>query len=284
MSIWIDGFEIVRNGKLLKYANVAPECYGSINDPKILIKKIKDSSRGFDIVTFGQRLPDITPQFNYYLEWEEIAALRITTYENWLNKQIIKENRKNIIKAAKKGITVCESEFNDDFVKGIVDIYNESPIRQGKKFPHYKKDFETVKYENGSYLDRSIFIGAYYENNLIGFVKIVLTEQCASTMQVISMIEHRDKKPTNALLAKTVEVCATRSIPFLQYGVWSRGSIGKFKIYNGFEKMLVPKYIVPITLKGKVVLGINLHREVKYFIPNKIIDILKDARKKWYEF
>ena len=102
-----------------------------------------------------------------------------------------------------------------------MDIYNETPVRQGKKFWHYNKDFETVKMENGTFADRSIFIGAYFEDTLIGFVKIVLTEGCASTLQVISKIEHRDKKPTNALLAKTVEICASIGVP--TFGRWLVG-------------------------------------------------------------
>jgi hypothetical protein len=36
-------------------------------------------------------------------------------------------------------------------------------------------------------------------------------------MQIISMISHRDKAPTNALLAKR-EICAERGVPKLQYG------------------------------------------------------------------
>ena len=282
MSIWFDDIEIVTKGKYLTIAQVAPECYELINDPDTLINKLKLHGSGFDIVTFGQRLPDVIPRHNYYLEWEEIAALRITTYENWINNQIIKENRKNIAKAGKKGVTVRQSEFNDDFVNGIVEIYNESPVRQGKKFWHYKKDFQTVKRENSTYPDRSIFIGAYFENILIGFVKIVLTEKCASTLQVISKIEHRDKKATNALLAKTVEICASRNIPYLQYGVWSTGTLGKFKVHNGFEKTLVPKYIAPITLRGKAALRMNLHHGVRHIIPNELLEILKKIRSKWY--
>ena len=282
MSIWFDDIEIVTKGKYLTIAQVAPECYELINDPDTLINKLMHHGSGFDIVTFGQRLPDVIPRHNYYLEWEEIAALRITTYENWINNQIIKENRKNIAKAGKKGVTVRQSEFNDDFVNGIVEIYNECPVRQGKKFWHYKKDFQTVKRENSTYPDRSIFIGAYFENILIGFVKIVLTEKCASTLQVISKIEHRDKKATNALLAKTVEICASRNIPYLQYGVWSTGTLGKFKVHNGFEKTLVPKYIAPITLRGKAALRMNLHHGVRHIIPNELLEILKKIRSKWY--
>jgi hypothetical protein len=283
MSIWIDGIEIIINDKFIKFAAVAPECYGMVSSYEELSREM--SKRGYfaDIFTFGQRLPEIEPKHNHFMEWQAIAALKISTYDNWLSKQIIKENRKNIGKAAKKGVKVAQVEFNDDLVKGIMDIYNEAPIRQGRKFWHFNKDFQTVKMENGTYADRSIFIGAYFENSLIGFVKIVLTEGCASTLQVISKIEHRDKKPTNALMAKTVEICASMGIPYLQYGVWSHGTLGDFKRYNGFEKMLLPKYFIPITLKGKAILMMRLHQGIKNHIPDGIFSRMKEIRKKWYE-
>lgn len=281
MSIWIDDIEVILTGNFIKYANVAPESYELIGDHEALIKKIL-ARRGVDIVSFGQRLPNTEPRYKYFNDWEEVAALKITTYDHWLSKQIIKENKKNIAKAAKKGIIVRESKYDDQFVNGIMDIYNESPYRQGKRFLHFDKDFETVKVENGTYCDKSIFIGAYYKDLLIGFVKLFLSERCASTLQVISKIEHRDKKPTNALLAKAVEICASRGIQYLQYGVWSSGSLGRFKTYNGFEKMLLPKYYVPVTLKGKAAIAARLHRGIRSVVPRKAVEAAIYLRSKWY--
>jgi hypothetical protein len=283
MSIWIDGIEVILSGKFIKYAKVVPECYCMITDPKEIIKTILKSGYSADIFTFCQRLPDTDPKYNYFMEWEEIAALEISTYEHWSTKQIIRENRKNIVKAHKKGIVLKEIQYTDEFVKGIVDIYNESPVRQGKTFLHYQKDFKTVKKENGTYLDKSVFIGAYFDHKLIGFVKIFIDEGCASTIQVISKIEHRDKKTSNALLAKTVEVCAHKNIKYLQYGVWSTGTLGDFKIYNGFQKMLTPRYYIPITLKGKSIIKMRLHRGMGNIIPYKVSMRLKAIRKKWHE-
>jgi len=283
MSIWIDDIEIITIGKWIRYANIAPECYGSLEDPTAIIKKITGHGYNFDLVTFGQRLPDTAPRHKYYFEWEEIAALRLTTYDNWLNNQIIKENRKNISKASKKGITVHEAEFNDDLVNGIMEIYDECPIRQGKKFWHYKKDFDTVKLENGTYLNQSKFICAYYQDKLVGFVKIFLTEGCASTLQVISKIEHRDKKVSNALLAKTVEICASKHVQYLQYGVWSTGTLGQFKASNGFEKVLIPKYFVPLTLRGRAVLRLKVHHGLTRIVPPKLLEVMKGIRKRWYQ-
>jgi hypothetical protein len=287
MSIWVNDVEIIPTGKWVKFGNIAAECYGLMNDPKPIIQSVRDygarTGNCFDIVTFGQRLPDIEPRHDYYLEWEEIAAIRITTYDDWFHKQIIKETRKNVSKAAKRGIVVRLADYTDELVAGIKEIYDESPIRQGKRFSHFNKDFETVKKENGTYLAQSIYICAFYENRLVGFVKAFLSEGCANTLQVISKIEHRDKKVTNALLAKTVEVCAEKQIPYLQYGVWSAGGLGQFKESNGFTKISIPKYFVPLTPKGQAILKCKLHNGLLPYLPDKAINALKNLRRNWYE-
>src|SRR5207249_444053 len=122
-------------------------------------------------------------------------------------------------KAAKNGVDVREAPFDDGFVRRISAIYNESPIRQGKRFWHYQKDLDAVRRMNATFMDRSIFIGAFYQENLIGFVKMVTNEDAtqAGLMQIVSMLQYRDKAPTNALIAQAVRSCADRGIPHLWY-------------------------------------------------------------------
>jgi len=51
--------------------------------------------------------------------------------------------------------------FDETLVRGIWEVYNESPVRQGKPNTHYGKDIETVYKEEATFLDHSIFIGAF---------------------------------------------------------------------------------------------------------------------------
>jgi hypothetical protein len=71
-----------------------------------------------------------------------------------------------------------EAPFDDKLVAGIWEIYNESPIRQRRRFPHYGKDLETVRREEATFLDSSVFIGAFFVDKLIVFVKLVADETC----------------------------------------------------------------------------------------------------------
>jgi hypothetical protein len=242
------------------------------------------------LFSFWQRPPNTEPQFPYYYEWDPRAILPVSSYEHWLKKQIHKQARHKVSKAEKKGVVVRKSEFDDEFIRGMVTIFNESPIRQGFEFWHYGKDFETVKREFSRYLFREELYGAYFEGELIGFIFLVDAGHIARLGQIISMIRHRDKAPNNALIAKAVEVCATREVPFLSYGKWPMaGLLRDFKRYNGFECMQVPRYYVPLSLKGRIALKFRLHRnsrdlrrDIADWLPEATILRLKDLRARFW--
>ena len=92
-------------------------------------------------------------------------------------------------------------------VRGIVEINNESPLRQGRRFPHFGKSFEEVKKDYSSFLDRSDFICANHGAELIGILKVVYRGDIASILQLLVKSRHQDKRPANALLAKAMEIC-----------------------------------------------------------------------------
>ena len=138
-----------------------------------------------DIFTFWQRMPDVEPRFSYHREWEEIAVLPITTYDHWWKSQIKSRVRNQIRKAEKDGLTVKEVPYDDDFVRGMTTIFNESPIRQGRRFWHYGKDFETVKRQFSRFLFRERMIGAYFEGEMVGFMMLADAGQFAFTGHII---------------------------------------------------------------------------------------------------
>ena len=67
-----------------------------------------------------------------------------------------------------------------------------------------------------THLESSVFIGAYFEERLIGFAKLVHdeTHTQANLMNILSLTQYRDKCPTNALLAQAVRACAASRHPF----------------------------------------------------------------------
>jgi hypothetical protein len=268
---------------LVTVVGLEDDWYEDVPDPDSTIK-ILSTSKGFrpDIFTFWQRLPNIEPKYPFHMESESIAALRIESYDYWLNKQIKGSVRNKIRKSQKAGVEVREAAFDDDFVRGVVKIFNETPTRQGRRFWHYGKDFETVKRQFSRFLFREDLIGAYYRDELIGFVMLGKAQNYGMLGQIISMVSHRDKATNNALVAKSVEICDRKTLPYLVYAFWSDSTLADFKRFSGFEEVKLPRYFVPLTQKGKLALRFGLHRDWKAAVPDKIKNPLKQIRRSWH--
>jgi hypothetical protein len=219
-----------------------------------------------------------------------MAVLTVSTFEHWWTKQIRSEARNRARQAEKKGVTVREVPFDDIFVRGIWEVYNESPIRQGKRNVHYGKDIETVRREAATFPDRSIFIGAFLGEQLIGFVKLVTDHPPthANTMNIVAMVKHRDKATTNALIAQSVRSCAQRGIRYLAYQNFTYGqkrpdNLTNFKEVNGFERINLPRYYVPLTRLGSAALRLGLHRKLTDRVPESVAEKLRELRSEWYK-
>lgn len=281
-----DDVEVVVSGLFPRIARLRAEYHEYISTPDMLLARLKNSNARADIFTFLQPISDSVPKHSYHLKWDKVAALKIDTYEKWWKRQINDKTRNMVRKAEKKGVTVRITEFDDELVSGIHTIYNECPVIQGKPSRHYGKDFDTLKKAHATFSDQSVFIGAYYLETLIGFIKLIFHRHgdSASIMQIMSMVAHRDKAPANAMLARAIEVCAGRSIRYLQYGIWSRRGLGEFKKHHGFELFEIPRYFVPLSFSGRIALSLELHRNPTDILPATMIDFYTGLRARWYAF
>lgn len=286
--IKIENKELKIIGKLVKIIELKAEWDENIDDPEDFLKHLSNSGVKADIFSFMQSLPESKPKFEYYMEWDSIAAIPISSYENWLKKQIAQNSRKKIGLAQRKGINIKRITFNDDLVKRILDIYHETPILQGKPNKQYKTNFETAKKLNSTYLDRAQFIGAFYNDELIAYIKLVSAGKYMRTMGILAKMAHREKGAMNLLIAKAVEICAEAGIPYLIYAKYDYGKRGsktlkEFKRNLGFESIILPRYYVPLNTWGKIILKLKLHRDLIEFLPERIIQMLLDLRSSWYE-
>jgi hypothetical protein len=242
-----------------------------IPEPPVVIEKLRQSPCKLDLFTFAQKLPHVSVRYGYKMEWDNLAVANVDSYTTWYRK-IHPGARYSIHKSTREGVRTEVVPFTDDLVHGICSIYNESTVRQGKRFWHYGKPFATVKSDNSSYLERSIFIGAFFGDELIGFIKLVLSGLTATIMQVISKTTYFKKCPTNALLSRAVQVCEASRIKYLVYGSYVYGSNERstlldFKRRNGFEEVEVPRYYVPLNFRGRILLQLGLHKGVGALVP-----------------
>jgi hypothetical protein len=286
----IAGNQIRIHGRFLRVARLEAEKYKFLDDPQSVIDAVAVYRPRVDLFTFLQRLPESAPKFGYPAEWDNLATLSITTFENWWTHQIGFKARNKAKQAEKNGVVLREVPFDDALVAGIHEIYNESPIRQRRRFPHYGKNFETVRREEATFLDTSIFIGAFFEDKLIGFVKLVPDETCtqAGLMNIVSMIKHRDKVPQNALIAYAVRACASRGIRYLVYSNFDYGKkqhdgLRDFKERNGFRRVDIPRYYVPLTPMGWAAFRLGFHHSLAERIPEAVAGRFRDLRAGWYE-
>ena len=270
------------NGRFVRIAKLRHEPYQCLSEPESYIARLKGAGTGADVFTFMQEISERTPRHSLQLEWESLAVVPVTTYENWWKRQINDKTRNVIRKSQKHGVEFRLADLDDDFVNGVVDIYNETPLRQGKPFTHYGMGFKEVKAHLNTFTEQSDFIGAYWKGELIGFIKFVRGKNVASLMQILSKIAHRDKSPTNGLIAKAVERCVELQLAHLHYSVWSKRGLGDFKRHLGFVQWDVPRYYVPLTLRGRMFLGCRLHRNVAELLPDKWMDVLVGLRSRWH--
>jgi len=285
-SAEIERRTMIVTGKWIKTAAIRDEqaVEGEpMEDPVAFITTLAKSELKADVLTFFQRPPDVTPKFKYHFEWDNYAAVPITTFQDWWDNRLPQEARKNTRRSAKRGVMVKAVPFDDELARGIHKLCNESPVRQGRPFWHYGKDFETVKREHATYLERSEFIGAYYQGELIGFIKMVYVDRIAVIFHILAMNSHYDKRPMNALITKAMEVCAQKGIGYFIYDKYLYGnkkdsSLMEFKRRNGFEQINFPRYYIPLTLKGRIYVGLRLYRGPVGLLPESVLKRLLQIR------
>jgi hypothetical protein len=287
-SIEICGRRVVATGKWIKTAEIKDEgvVQGmTVEDPGLFITKLKESKLEADVFTFAQRPPEITAKYHYHWESDNWAAISTACFSDWW-ENLPQVSRKNVRRAAKRGVVVKIIPFDDDLVKGVHRIYNSIRVRDGRLFWHYGQDVDSVRQGLATYLDRSDFIGAYLGEELIGFLKMVYVDDTATIFHIISMDEHYDKRPQNALIAKAAEVCEQKVISHLIYGKFiygnkRRSSLVEFKRRNGFQQVNFPRYYIPLTLLGELFVGLRLYRGFGGLLPEPILQPLLSLRA-WY--
>lgn len=292
-ALQVGGATIVVSGKWVRTASVLDEEWleTELSRPELCVETLKKRRGGElrpDLFTFCQRLPGTEPRYSFPMESESIAAIRLISFKDWWEK-LPQVSRKNVRRAEKRGVQVKVRELDDELIREIIELSNDSPVRQGKKFSHYGKSFEQVKKDQSTFLGRCEFICAYAEKELIGLVKLIYSGKLASILLFLPKTSQQDKRPANALMAKIVEICEAKGISHIVYGKYAYGnkrnsSLLEFKVRNGFEEFLVPRYYVPLTPKGALYFRLKLHRGLVGVLPTGFISAALRLRDRWYNF
>jgi hypothetical protein len=273
-SVRIRNCTVIALGKWLRTARLFDEELieeVDFSDPSAFVAGLRESPLKVDVFTFASQGYREDRQFDSPFQWDNVAVVGTTSFENWW-KELPQESRKNVRLAGKRGVVVAPVNFDDSLVSGIKRIYDETPIRQGRRFWHFGKELSRVKSENATYLQRSQFIGAFVEGELIGFIKYVRVDRTAVLIQILAMERHRDRRPMNALLKEAIELCGRQGLTRMtygkfDYGVQSNSSLTEFKRRNGFSELRFRRYFVPLTTKGRLAISMGLHLGIREIVP-----------------
>jgi hypothetical protein len=271
--------EISVSGRVLNIAKLRHEWFEYLENPEAFIAEIK-RARAADILTFLQEAHVERPKFPFPSEPASASVLTFKSFDEWW-KNLNFKARNKARKAQKCGVELRSVKLDDDFVRGVKIIYDEAPLRQGRKFAHYGKDFATVKDDLSSFPECTIFIGAYHENRLIGFMKLFEGNKILRTVHILATFGDRDKNVMDALIAKAVEIASQKNIFHLHYGDWTESSLGAFREKFGFQSHDCPRYFVPLNLRGELALKTGLHRSWRERIPPQLRERLVGARNRW---
>jgi hypothetical protein len=283
---------IVVKGKWIRIAEPHEEEWleTAVQDPGLCIRSLKSLSIGkdfADIFSFSQMVPNSAPKYSFPLEWDSVAVVPIGTFKEWW-EAVPQETTKNVRRSQKRGVTVVIRDLDQGLLRDLLDLNNDDPIRQGKRFTHYGKTLDQVAKDQQSFLDRSEYICAYAGDKLIGVLKLVFRDDVASILTFLSKKSEQDKRPANALMAKAVERCEQKHISHLIFGMYNYGnkkdtSLREFKIRNGFQELLMPHFFVPLTFKGWIAVKLKIHRGLIGILPQWAITPLLKARTKLHD-
>jgi hypothetical protein len=101
-------------------------------------------------------------------------------------------------------------------------------------------------------------------------------------VHIIAKLAHRDKCVMDALIGRAVELCAERGLGYLHYGSWTDGGVGVFREKHGFRRVDVPRFFVPLTARGRLMMAMNWHRPLRERLPAPVTALMLRLRARWH--
>lgn len=221
----------------------------------------------------GTILP-LTPRGGRWM-LDNVSCLPLTTPSRWL-ASLSQEARRNVRLAARRGVAVERLRFTPEAATELKAIYDETPLRQGRIFPHFGKPLASVHEENSTYAERSVYLAARLEGEMCGFLKMVRVGSAFKIMQILALQRLRSHRVMNALIAAAVEeACAARAECLIYcrhyYGRETDHSLTVFKERNGFRALHHRRLFLPLTLRGRLGLLCGLHRSLRSIAPPALL-------------
>lgn len=205
-----------------------------------------------DVFTFWVRTwTGAKEEYLYPKILDNVALLEVKSHGEWW--QHISRKTRNMVRKSEKHGCICQVlPFSDETYRQMVPIYNETEIRQQRRFSSYGISLAEVRRRFERWQHNSTIIGVSSNEHLVGFTHLIYNADFALVSSLLSLQSHFHQAPNNALISKAVEVCTEKNIHKLVYYKFTmRKGLNAFKQSNGFTKYDVPRYIIGLTDAGK---------------------------------
>jgi len=83
--VQVCGKEIRTRGRLIRIAFLDGEGYQFLEDPEATLGGLRKSGMRIDLFTFIQKLAENSPKYSYAMEWDNMAALHISSFDDWMS-------------------------------------------------------------------------------------------------------------------------------------------------------------------------------------------------------
>jgi hypothetical protein len=93
-------------GRFVYAGSLEADIFDHPLDVPRLLRTVREQDHVIDVFTLVQTLPHAEPEFDYPMEWDNVAAEPVSTFDNWRTRQIDRKTRNMVRKSVKQGIAV----------------------------------------------------------------------------------------------------------------------------------------------------------------------------------
>lgn len=263
-----------------------------LDGPLVEVGALREALRGLENPPMALRCSSLahldTASGDGAVEWDNRSCLTLSQPQSWVKKQVAKDVREGLRRARREGVEVREIPFDEESFEAIATLFNETPIRQGKRYWHYGKSARQIGEELSPLAGRSVFVGAFLGARLVGFSQIVRLERLRilRTVHVLGSVQAKRVRPVSAMIEWMVQYGWEQGFERLVYGKHNYGgspndTLAAFKSRHGFRLTPLRVDYHPLSPWGAWFLAAGLHRSPREMIPAELVHTLKGWRARW---
>jgi len=204
----------------------------------------------------------------------DIALLSFNSFDDWF-ASLARRRRKDIRECSNDGVEIRPMvEPSVSEAQEIVDLYRESPFREGRYFVGYHSWNIRRVMEKFRTNDTWVSNVAIRAGKIVGVTKAKFKGQVAVSNSVLSSLAIRQKVRgvSSSLLAAQIKLLSAKGVKHLKYGHIGLGldSLDHWKTSNGFRPVKVNYNYVVLTRKARLCSKFGIYQPWEMIFSTKL--------------